>query len=239
VFAFGGAGPVHGFRIAKALGAPALIVPFGAGVMSAVGFLTAPLAFDFVRSWPGRIDSLDWQKANALLDEMEAEGQALLEQSGVLPGQISHRRVADIRYVGQGHEIQVPLPGGRLHSESIPGINRSFEETYRRLYERLSESVPVEIINWRVISSSPAPQVRLRAERDEQSGASTARKGSRSAYFPELGGYVDTPVYDRYGLLPGTGFNGPAIVEERESTVIVGPDCRFHIDEQLNLIVKL
>ena len=110
MFAFGGAGPVHGYRIAKALGSPALIVPFGAGVMSAVGFLTAPLAFDFVRSWPGRIDAMDWQRANALLGEMEAEGQALLEQSGVLPAHISHRRVADIRYVGQGHEIQVPLP---------------------------------------------------------------------------------------------------------------------------------
>src|SRR5690348_11275094 len=117
VFAFGGAGPVHGFRIAKALGSPAVIVPFGAGVMSAAGFLTAPLAFDFVRSWPGRIDHLDWQKANALLGEMEAEGQTLLEQSGVPPEQIRHQRMADIRYVGQGHEIQVPLPGGRLDSE--------------------------------------------------------------------------------------------------------------------------
>jgi len=239
VFAFGGAGPVHGYRIAKALGSPALIAPFGAGVMSAIGFLTAPLAFDFVRSWPGRLDAIDWQKANALLGEMEAEGSALLEQSGVSPTQIWHQRAADIRYVGQGHEIQVPLPGGRLDSESIPGIVRSFEETYRRLYERLSESVPLEIINWRVISSSPPPLVRLQATGVEQTATSTARKDSRKAYFPELGGYVDTPVYDRYGLSPGTGFDGPAIIEERESTVIVGPDCRFRIDEQLNLIVEL
>src|SRR5579859_1490042 len=119
VFAFGGAGPVHGYRIAKALGSPALIVPFGAGVMSAVGFLTAPLAFDFVRSWPGRLDALDWQKANALLGEMEAEGQALLEKSGVLTEHIHHQRVADMRYVGQGHEIQVTLPTGQLSSDSI------------------------------------------------------------------------------------------------------------------------
>jgi N-methylhydantoinase A len=239
VFAFGGAGPVHGYRIARALGSPALIAPFGAGVMSAVGFLTAPLAFDFVRSWPGRLDALNWQKANALLGKMEAEGSALLEQSGVSPAQIWHQRAADIRYVGQGHEIQIPLPGGRLNDESVPGIVRSFEETYRRLYERLSESVPLEIINWRVISSSPAPRVHLRAATDGQPAASTARKGTRRAYFPELGGYVDTAVYDRYALLPGVGFSGPAIVEERESTVIVGPDCRFRIDEQLNLIVEL
>jgi N-methylhydantoinase A len=239
VFAFGGAGPVHGFRIAKALGSPALIVPFGAGVMSAVGFLTAPLAFDFVRSWPGRIASLNWQEANVLLSEMEEQGQELLEKSGVLPEQIRHRRVADIRYVGQGHEIQVPLPPDRLSSESVPAIIKSFEEVYRRLYERLSHAVPVEIINWRVISSGPPPQVRLQVTGDEQKFAQTVLKGSRQAYFPELGGYAAVPVYDRYGLLPGTGFAGPAIVEERESTVIVGPDCGFRIDEQRNLIVDL
>src|SRR6266568_577269 len=239
VFAFGGAGPVHGFRIAKALSSPVFIVPFGAGVMSAVGFLTAPLAFDFVRSWPSRIDSLNWQEANTLLSEMETQGQTLLEKSSILPEHISHRRVADMRYVGQGHEIQVPLPTGLLSSESIPSIIKSFEEIYRRLYERLSQSVPVEIINWRVTSSGPAPQVRLQVVGNELKVAQTARKGSRKAYFPELGGYHTVSVYDRYALQPGTSFAGPAIVEERESTVVVGPDCRFRIDEQRNLIVEL
>src|SRR5258708_28136230 len=84
VFAFGGAGPVHGFRIAKALGSPALIMPFGPGVMTAVGFLTAPLAFDLVRSWPGRIASLNWHEAKCFLSEMEEQGQELLEKSGDL-----------------------------------------------------------------------------------------------------------------------------------------------------------
>jgi N-methylhydantoinase A len=236
VFAFGGAGPVHGFRIAMALGSPALIVPFGAGVMSAVGFLTAPLAFDFVRSWRGRLDSLDWQKANELLSEMEAEGQKLLETSGVPPEQISHRCEVDIRYVGQGHEIRVPLPAGQLDSASVPAITALFEETYRRLYERLSPSVPIEIINWRITSSGPTPEVRLQILRAEHTTVQTARKGSRKAYFP--GGFRDVAVYDRYRLLPGMHFDGPAIVEERESTVIVGPDSHFRIDEQWNLIVE-
>jgi len=174
-----------------------------------------------------------------LLGEMEAEGQALLERSGVPHQHIRHRRVADIRYVGQGYEIQVPLPGGQLSSDSTPLIINSFEEAYRRLYERLSRSVPVEIINWRITSSGPAPQVRLQTGRDERTNAPTARKGSRRAYFPELEGYHDTAVYDRYGLMPGSSLGGPAIVEERESTVIIGPDARFRIDEQRNLIVEL
>ena len=207
--------------------------------MSAIGFLTAPLAFDFVRSWPSRIDSLNWQEANDLLSEMEAQGQTLLEKSGISPKHINHRHVADMRYIGQGHEIQVPLPTGQLSSENVPTIVKSFEEIYRRLYERLSQSVPVEIINWRVISSGPAPQVRLQVVGNELEVAKTARKGSRKVYFPELGGYHAVSVYDRYALLPGTSLAGPAIVEERESTVIVGPDCHFRIDEQRNLIVEL
>ena len=239
VFAFGGAGPVHGFRIARALGSPVLVVPFGAGVMSAIGLLTAPLAFDFVRSWPGRIDHLDWQKANTLLAEMEAEGQALLEASGVSAEHIRHRREADIRYIGQGHEVRVPLPDGQLDSGSACTIITAFEAAYRRLYERLSHSVPVEIINWRVISSSPMPEVRLQVTGIEKTATQAAQKRSRKAYFPELGGYHDVPVYSRYHLLPGTSLSGPAIVEERESTVIVGPDSRCSIDEQWNLIVEL
>jgi N-methylhydantoinase A len=247
LFAFGGAGPVHGYRIAKALGSPAVIVPFGAGVISAVGFLTAPLAFDFVRSWPGRIDNLDWQKANMLLAEMEAEGQALLEASGVPTGQISHRREADIRYVGQGHEVRVPLPSDLLDSSCISTITASFEEVYRRLYERLSPSVPIEIISWRVISSGPKPEVRLQVPPGADKSAmgainrplQAALKGRREAYLPELGGFSALPVYDRYRLFPGESFSGPAIVEERESTIIVGPESHFRIDEQRNLIIEL
>ncbi len=239
LFAFGGAGPVHGFRIAKALGSPGVIVPFGAGVISAVGFLTAPLAFDFVRSWPVSIDNLDWHKANILLAEMEAEGRALLEASHVPTEQISHRREADMRYVGQGHEVRVPLPAGRLDSSCNSTIITSFEEVYRRLYERLSPSVPIEIISWRVISSGPKPEVRLQVPQTKSKAAQAALKGSRKAYFPELGGYSAIPVYDRYRLFTGESFSGPAIIEERESTIIVGPDYLFRIDEQWNLLVEL
>src|SRR5450432_247846 len=237
VFAFGGAGPVHGFRVAQALGSPALIVPLGAGVMSAVGFLTAPLAFDFVRSWPGHLQDIDWRRVNILLGEMEAEGQAVLEQSGLSPEKIQYRREADIRYVGQGHEIRVPLPSGQLDSDSAQVITLAFEEVYQRLYERLSLAVPIEIINWRVTASGPKPEVHLQMPDHEQKTSQSAQKGSRQVYFP--GGYRDVVVYDRYLLSPGTGFMGPAIVEERESTVIVGEDCNCLIDGQWNMIIDL
>lgn len=174
-----------------------------------------------------------------LLTEMAAEGQALLEAAGVPAEQIRHQREADIRYVGQGHEIRVPLLPGEVNSGSIPAIVSAFEEVYRRLYERLSQSVPLEVINWRVISSGPQPEVRLQVGATEHTAVQPAIKGSRKAYFPELGGYHDVPVYSRYNLPPGTSITGPAIVEERESTMIVGPESHCSIDEQWNLVVVL
>jgi N-methylhydantoinase A len=236
VFAFGGAGPVHGYRIARALSAPALVAPFGAGVLSAAGFLTAPLAFDFARTWPSQLGELDWEYANSLLAEMEAEGENLLTAAGVPVAQITHRREADMRYVGQGHEIRVSLPAGRLSGQHNATITRTFEEVYRQLYERTAPGVPVEIITWRVVSSGPKPAVSLQLT---QTSATAALKGTRPAYFPELGGFHQTPVYNRYGLLPGASLAGPAIVEERESTVIIGPKDSFRIDDHWNLVVDL
>lgn len=239
LFAFGGAGPVHAYRIAASLGVPALLIPFGAGVMSTLGFLSAPLAFDFVRSWRAQLPDLDWQQANALLDAMEAEGRALLASSGVPPEAISHRREADMRYVGQGHEVRVPLPAGSLGLEDAGALQTAFETVYRELYERLGPAVGVEILNWRVVSSGPRPTVALAIPAPDQTDIARARKGERRAYFPEAGGFVATPIYDRYQLAPGMAFGGPAIMEERESTAIIGPGARCRIDEQHNLVVEL
>jgi N-methylhydantoinase A len=239
LFAFGGAGPVHAYRVALALGVPALIAPLGAGVISTVGFLSAPLAFDFVRSWAARLDPLDWEHANALLGEMETEGQRLLESSGVAAGAIAHARVADMRYVGQGHEVRVPLPPGPLGPAHAATIADAFAAVYQELYGRPGPPVRLEILSWRVVSSSPRPNLRLQARQADAGDAQAALKGTRPAFFPEAHGFVATPVYDRYRLGPGAAFAGPAIVEERESTAIVGPGARCRVDEQWNLVIQL
>lgn len=241
LFAFGGAGPVHAYRIALSLGSPRLLAPLGAGVMSTVGFLTAPLAFDYVRSWVTELEATDWRRINTLFQEMEGEGRALLMASGVADGDIVHRRYAEMRYVGQGHEIKVPLDGGELDAGAGDALKRRFEARYRQLYERAAPPVDIEILNWRVVSSGPSPEVSLHvAHDDDGSGtAADARKGSRLAYFPETAGFAETSVYDRYRLRPGMDFPGPAIVEERESTVIIGPGAQCHIDAHHNLVVDM
>ncbi|MGE0555275.1 MAG: hydantoinase/oxoprolinase family protein [Gemmatimonadales bacterium] len=237
VFAFGGAGPVHAYRITQALGARELIVPLGAGVISSLGFLAAPLAFDFVRSWRATLAGLDWTRARELFAEMAAEGRALLERSGVGPGEIAITREADMRYVGQGHEIRVPVSDTVLEGREDL-LRSAFESTYETLYGRLGPPVGIEIVNWRLVASGPRPEVHLELEAPSGKPAE-ARKGSRPAYFPEAERYLDTPVYDRYRLGAGAELLGPAIVEERESTLIVGPDARIRADRNGNLVVHL
>src|SRR5581483_5468494 len=131
------------------------------------------------------------------------------------------------------------LPSGELHAGDTAAIITAFERVYRELYGRLGPPVPVEVINWRVVSSGPAPDLRLQTPAGPRDDAGAAQKGRRPAYFPELGGYHDTPVYDRYALAPGAQFDGPAIVEERESTLIVGPRGKCRMDQQRNLIITI
>ncbi len=237
MYAFGGAGPVHGYRVAEILRLPALISPFGAGVGSTFGLLAAPLAFDFVRSAYSRLDQQDWSLANQLLDVMAEEGRTVLEGSGLSAKEIRYQRTADMRYVGQGHEVSVRLPNGVLGEQHVPQITAEFEETYRGLYGRKGPDVALEIINWRVVANGPRPEMNLHLPRGI-SDRSDARKGSRRAYFPESSGFVETAVYDRYAFQPGVEFTGPAIVEERESTLIVGPRGCARVDENLNVIVE-
>ncbi len=238
LFAFGGAGPVHGYRVARALGVPGFIAPLGAGATSAFGFLCAPLSFDFVRSLYGRLYDLDWAEINRVLKEMEEEGRSLLRSSGVAYEEVGVRRLCEMRYVGQGHEVTIELPDGSLGPEDANGLTDLYREEYKRLYGREGPDVPLETITWRLEVSSPRPAIRLDGKGRGEGDPADARKGEREIYLPEEEGFLAVPVYDRYRLGPGAGFEGPAVVEERESTVVIGPGSRAEIDGARNLIVR-
>jgi len=242
LFAFGGAGPVHAWHVGRILKVPRVLVPFGAGAMSAYGLLAAPLAFDFVSTASQRLDTADWSQINRLYEEMEAEGRAILQNAAVADRDVRIRRTAEMHYTGQGHEVEVELPPGRLSAPSLGVIVERYEAAYRALYSRVPLGVPIEALNFRVVVSGPVPDISVSGSRpDAVPAAATtpAPKGRRQAYFPEAGGYVDTPVYDRYALNPGAAFAGPAIVEERESTTVIGPDARVRVDGHLTLILEL
>ena len=237
LFAFGGAGPVHAYRVAHALGVPSFVAPLGAGATSAFGFLCAPLSFDFVRSLYGRLNELDWAGVNEALEEMEAEGRDLLRGSGVADTDIRVRRLCEIRYAGQGHEVTVELPGGSLGPDEADRLATLYRKEYRRLYNREGPDVPLEALTWRLEVAAPQPEIRLEGEEDGEA-TSGGQKGVRDIYLPEEEGFREVPVYDRYRLGPGSAFEGPAVIEEKESTVILGPEGRAQIDTAQNLIVR-
>ena len=238
LFAFGGAGPVHCWQVAKILKVPRILLPFGAGAMSAWGLLAAPLAFDFVRTVRARLDTADWEALTHLFLEMEDEGRELLGRAGVAPGEARVSRIAEMRYVGQGHEVEAPIPDGPLSAASLADITSSFEAAYRALYHRLPQGVPIEALNWRVTVAGPPPRLAFGGA-SRPPAAAGAVKTTRRAWFAESAGWIDTPVYDRYALGPGATFAGPAIVEERESTAVIGPGASCRVDEGLTLVVQM
>jgi len=171
---------------------------------------------------------------------MISKSKFILSRVGIQEGEISLIRMADMRYQGQGHEIVVPLPDvGSFSAESIPGIEQSFEDTYRKLYGRTIANVPVEVVSFRLFAMGPTPRVAFQGGQDARACDGQAVKGSRPAYFPDAGGLVETQVLDRYSLYPGYTGKGPAIIEERESTAIVPPGWRFTLDKNASLIIEV
>ena len=238
LFAFGGAGPVHAWQVGRILRVPRVLVPYGAGALSAYGLLAAPLAFDFVRTAPQRLTAADWELINRLFQEMETEGRRILRGAGVPDAEVTVRRSAEMRYFGQGHEVDVEVPTGILSPASLAPITSSFETAYRLLYSRTPMGVPLEALNWRAVVSGPPPDLTITSGLETGAATAPTAKKHRAAYFPEAGGYVETPVYDRYRLDPGARLAGPAIVEERESTTVIGPGALISVDAHRNLVAE-
>ena len=237
LLAFGGAGPIHAWQVAKLVGSPRVVSPLGAGVTSALGFLVTPVATDYVQTYISKLDNVDWDRVNTLLEEMERVGVQQVAAGGVLPNQVTVSRSADMRYFRQGREIGVPISNGKLTREHVEQIRQSFYSAYRDLYSRHLTDVPIETVSWRVAVSGPRPQVELKKlEESIQSGPALKKK--RPVYFPEYKGFTECNVYDRYRMGPGTTLTGPAVIEERESTLVVGPGGKLRIDEYLNAIIQ-
>ncbi len=234
--ATGGAGPGHACGVAERLGIERVVVPPAAGVGSAFGLLLAPISFDFARSYVSRLENLDFDRLNGLFEEMEREGGVVLREAGVPEGAIRMVRTADMRYVGQGHEIRVPLPGGLFGPEHVSRLQEVFDGEYRRIYGRVCEGVAVEAVHWRLAASAPRPDAgEVRAATSRAGG--DVLKGRRPALFDVEGGAVETPVYDRYGLAEGFAVDGPAIVEEAESTTVVPPGWALAVHPAGSLIL--
>jgi N-methylhydantoinase A len=239
LIAFGGAGPVHAHEIAKALKMRGYICPASAGVASALGFLTAATAFEFARTHIARVVAGELAGLEAVYRGLERDGTTTLGEAGVPESDMTFVRQADMRHVGQGHEIVVTLPAGDLTEMDVATLRQRFFETYDRIYGHVHTHLDLEITTCRLSASGPAPTIALKQLEATGADPADAIKGTRSAYFADAGGYVDTPRYDRSKLSAGAVFFGPAIVEDIDSTAVIGPHTRVEIDAYANLIATL
>ncbi len=230
VSAFGGAGPVHAYGLARKLGAPRLLVPPNAGVGSAMGFFTAPRAFDLLRSHKVALTAADPEVIEAIFTELEAEGERTLRGTGAGDTALIVERSVDARFVGQGSETRVPLPPTGFADLSHQEVRAAFDREYARLYGRTYPDSPVELVSFRVRASLPVQQLRLPEVDGTGRSIEGARKGTRPAFSAVSREFVEFQVFDRYGLPPDVEFQGPAIVEERESTVVIDAGATARLD---------
>ena len=235
--ATGGAGPVHAWGLARLLGIRRIVCPLAAGVTSSLGFLIAAPATDRAHSHVSRVESVSADTVNAFYGAMAADATRALVEAGGDAATIAVERRVEMRYVGQGFEIEVPVPGGVLGPDLGAVLHERFLERYDELFGRRITGVAVETVTWRLTASGPTPNVNLNF-RGQRIDAGAAEKGERQVHFPETG-FASCKVYNRYGLAAGTKLRGPVVVEERESTVVAGPDTTVSIDRYLNLVIDI
>lgn len=239
---FGGAAPLHAWQVARILGVREILYPIGAGVTSAVGLCIATPVVNISRTCSGSVEQLDFTTVVDILEDMEARATAMLVSAGAGEDDITGHRSVDVRYKGQGYEIEVPVSGIDFRlgdaAEIRAELARRFAEHYARSYGRVLGNAELEATTWRI---------RAEGKTGSESGSlkvAVAAGGDtpidrRRLFFGTRVGFVETPLYDRYRLPPGSRGTGPALMQERETTVVIPPRARWRVDEQMNLRVRL
>jgi N-methylhydantoinase A len=225
LLATGGAAPVHAWHVARKLGVKHVICPPGAGAGSTIGMLMAPARIDRVASFNMPLASADLAVVDAIFTSLEKEGMAIIRETGAEMTKARIRRLADMRYIGQGFEITVALDA----DFDRQGMLAAFEAAYSNLFGRTPPGAAAQFVALRVSVTAPMPGAGGKLRLDQQNTSKAALKGHREVYFDELSERRSTPVYDRYALTPGTSITGPAVFEENESTFIVGLGARISL----------
>ncbi len=231
LIAFGGAGPVHAYWVARRLGIDEVVFPVGAGVASAAGLLVSPASSHHVRTFIQPLATLEAARLLDVFGALEADGTASLKRLGITHCVVERRM--EMRYVGQGHEVEIVVPVRR--SGWLDAIRQAFEAQYIRLFGRLPGALPIEVINCRLSVSGQPQSIDLCPP--VRGAPGRARKGRRMALFADGARPVRCAVYDRALLAPGERVAGPAIIEEAECTIVVPPGSSCRTDRYGNVIM--
>ncbi len=237
VIAFGGAGPVHACGVAELLESDRVIFPVNASVLSAFGTLVSPVRIDLARSLPRMIDAIDEAERDELLDALRSEGRRVLSAAGVPDGAVRFRYGIDARYAGQGNEITIWVGEGESWPATPEQVTVAFEEEYRRIYGLTIPDVEVQAVTWRLSASAVTNIVEPSTEVAPAAGAPTP-VAHRPMVFGRSTDSVSAPVYRRTELGAGAAFDGPAVVEERETTSVIRPGWSVEVAADGSLIAS-
>ena len=222
MIAFGGAAPLHAIRLAEKLNINEVIIPAGAGVGSAIGFLRAPISYEVVRSRFMSLSDFDAEAINELIKEMSNEATAIVVSGAGSEGLVE-QRLAYMRYHGQGHEIVVPVPVRKLEKSDAETLRVAFEAEYSRLYGRSVPGQQPEVLSWTLSVTAPKPKANIKSEANKEKNEKKdiAPIGNRQLFDPGTSAFVEAKVFNRADLSIETKIAGPAIIIESQTTTIV------------------
>ena len=233
--AFGGAAPLHAARLAEKLGIDTVIVPGDAGVGSAIGFLHAPVSYEVVRSRYTRLSAFDAAAINEMFAAMRDEAQGIV-RLGAPRGDLVETRIGYMRYVGQGHEVEVAIPSGELGAGDAETLEAAFGQAYRAHYARTIPGMDVEVLTWSLTLSAPvAPPEAAPEPPPAETGAG---EGERRLFNTTHADYDRVPVHPRAGLRPGMRVRGPALIPESQTTTVVSEAFDARIDGRGNIVLE-
>ena len=235
MIAFGGGAPLHACRLAEKIGVDKIIVPLGAGVGSAIGFLQAPVAYEITKSAAVILDAFDATHVNKLLREMTISANAVV-QPAMAKGKPSIKIKADCRYVGQGHEIQISIPSRALRDADAKMLKAAFEKAYKSVYGLIIPNQQVEAITWSVTSSSPQSKMVAAQKTNKHPAPKPLRM--RRLFDAASGKLVNAPVYWRFDMKPGDRIKGPAIIAEHETSTILGSRFKAEINALGHIVME-
>lgn len=234
LLAFGGAGPVHACRVGELLESDRVIFPVNASVLSAFGTLVSPVRIDLGRSMPRRLDAVDANERDDLLDSLRSEGRRVLSAAGAAADAVHFRYGVDARYAGQGNELTIWVGEGADWPSTNEEVVAQFETEYRRVYGLAIPDVGVEIVTWRIAAT--ATQTVVDPSPIALGTGEFAPISTRPVVFGRTSETQETPVYRRADLPAGATFAGPAIVEERETTAVIRPDWDVEVATDGSLV---
>ncbi len=237
--AFGGAGPLHGVEVARDLGIPEVIVPPYPGITSAAGLLTTDLKYDAIRTEFQTSGNVDGDRLSRDFDAMRDGLAAQFKTDGLDEGAVAYQRSGDLRYVGQGYELRVPVADGPVDAACLANIFKAFEDIHTTEYGHVFEDNPIEIVNIRVTGIGQMPKIALPtlAQGGDLKDALLDEAQCHFRLEGELRA-VTTPLYERDKLPIGQAFEGPAIVLQKDTTTVIPPGARATAQTGGNLLIE-